>query len=1003
MMKFLRLAVAAIVVAFSGHAQAQTGFGQIPEFNLLGNPTGSIAPPVAATLPQLSTQYFPHLSSNVEGTGFPGMDGASGGVNFFLWNAPILGGALDSAPTLRVDRNPTGSSTCAIISPPTPCGSVAVITVNANAPLNDAWSEFGVAVTLNNRSTVPLIQGFPNNVALIGFSNKLGSNVDVVPTWGLNTYCIDQTGFNNPTRGCTGAEVDVGCSVACGNDNNQQRIGLQIGAFGAPGPTVISKTLTIGATTGVRVVKGITLDVTGGGFFTVGYDTASATVNNASLFMAASQPIVFDGSWSVNTPSYTKSLLVSGTTLIYQTSSSGSGAASLFQITAAGQMNLTGTANIGGNLILNGASSGALTQAVQAAAGTPTVTWGTGSGTPAVTATSPLAINTSTGNITCTTCLTPSTGVTTFSGGTTGLTPNTPTSGAIVLAGILVVQNGGTGQSSLTANAFLTGNGTSAINQVAITGLVVGNGASAPTGYAGVTCTNQFLTALSASGAGTCTTDVLASAQHANQGTTTTVLHGNAAGNPSWAAISLTVDVSGTLPVGNGGTACSVASITCFNNITGFTAAGTTGTTSTNLVFSTSPTFAGTVTMPDSSTWTSNGPSAITQTLTTTTTNTMTATGAGSTLTWTFTNSTNGRTAIFGNNSFNAYINSTGGGDVIFQIAGAAKIDISSTTANVVNAGTAAAPPLSIGNSTTGLYSVSTTGLGFSVNGASVADSAITTLGTWTFSGAIGANGGLTFASANTGFLNTLLMQNTGTSTNTSTFAIIKAALANVSTQYIQMYIQGGAVPTGVISSSVNTLAFTAAANMSFNPDGTLRLDYAQTTAATWTFATAVTINNATFKVTTLANSATTSAACYAPATGLFTYGGTIGTCTVSDETLKAFEGPVDNALGRLVALSRSPAFGYFRASDAGRAQFGTERRIGLGAQTLGSFFPELMERGVDGLYSADYAKLTVPIVAALVEVHDEVSELRSRVTSLEAANDNLSREVETLKTGTRL
>jgi hypothetical protein len=36
-------------------------------------------------------------------------------------------------------------------------------------------------------------------------------------------------------------------------------------------------------------------------------------------------------------------------------------------------------------------------------------------------------------------------GVTSWSGGTTGLTPNTPTSGAVVLAGTLVVANGGTG------------------------------------------------------------------------------------------------------------------------------------------------------------------------------------------------------------------------------------------------------------------------------------------------------------------------------------------------------------------------------------------------------------------------------------------------------------------------------------------------------------------------------------------------------------------------------
>jgi len=39
-----------------------------------------------------------------------------------------------------------------------------------------------------------------------------------------------------------------------------------------------------------------------------------------------------------------------------------------------------------------------------------------------------------------------------------------------------------------------------------------------------------------------------------NQGTTTTVLHGNAAGNASFGAVSLTADVSGVLPADNGGT-----------------------------------------------------------------------------------------------------------------------------------------------------------------------------------------------------------------------------------------------------------------------------------------------------------------------------------------------------------------------------------------------------------------------------------------------------------------
>lgn len=69
------------------------------------------------------------------------------------------------------------------------------------------------------------------------------------------------------------------------------------------------------------------------------------------------------------------------------------------------------------------------------------------------------------------------------------------------------------------------------------------------------TCTNQFLAAISATAIGTCTTDTLASAQHANQGTTVTVLHGNGAGNPSFGAVALATDVSGQLPIAAVGSA----------------------------------------------------------------------------------------------------------------------------------------------------------------------------------------------------------------------------------------------------------------------------------------------------------------------------------------------------------------------------------------------------------------------------------------------------------------
>ena len=63
------------------------------------------------------------------------------------------------------------------------------------------------------------------------------------------------------------------------------------------------------------------------------------------------------------------------------------------------------------------------------------------------------------------------------------------------------------------------------------------------------------------------------------------------AGSPITTSGTLAITYSGTaLPVANGGTNATSASITAFNNITGYTAAGATGTTSTNLVFSTSPT-----------------------------------------------------------------------------------------------------------------------------------------------------------------------------------------------------------------------------------------------------------------------------------------------------------------------------------------------------------------------------------------------------------------------------
>ena len=75
-------------------------------------------------------------------------------------------------------------------------------------------------------------------------------------------------------------------------------------------------------------------------------------------------------------------------------------------------------------------------------------------------------------------------------------------------------------------------------------------------------------------------------------------VHAFAPSNVSWS--TNTLDYAGSITsstwngtavaVNRGGTGASTATITSFNNITGYTASGATGTTSTNLVFSTSPT-----------------------------------------------------------------------------------------------------------------------------------------------------------------------------------------------------------------------------------------------------------------------------------------------------------------------------------------------------------------------------------------------------------------------------
>jgi hypothetical protein len=139
-------------------------------------------------------------------------------------------------------------------------------------------------------------------------------------------------------------------------------------------------------------------------------------------------------------------------------------------------------------------------------------------------------------------------------------------------SGTLAVNKGGTGLSSLTVGGALYATSTTALTS----------------GTLPVTSGGTGLTTLTAGGA------LYASTGSAlTSGTLPTTAGGTGltsfTANRAIYATATNTLTSGVLPVAAGGTNSSTAGITSFNNITGYTASGATGTTSTNLVFSTSP------------------------------------------------------------------------------------------------------------------------------------------------------------------------------------------------------------------------------------------------------------------------------------------------------------------------------------------------------------------------------------------------------------------------------
>lgn len=143
----------------------------------------------------------------------------------------------------------------------------------------------------------------------------------------------------------------------------------------------------------------------------------------------------------------------------------------------------------------------------------------------------------------------------------------------------------------------------------------------------------------------------------------------------------------------------------------------------------------------------------------------------------------------------------------------------------------------------------------------------------------------------------------------------------------------------------------------------------ATSTLGTWTL-------QGTLLISGLTNVATTSAVCYNTGTGALTYNSTVGTCTVSDESLKNIEGRIEGALDKLLRIN---GIRFTWRDNA----FGSGEQIGIGAQTVEAVFPELVQTDSLGHKSADYQRLTAPIIEALRELKGDNDNLREEIKQL--------------------
>jgi len=594
--------------------------------------------------------------------------------------------------------------------------------------------------------------------------------------------------------------------------------------------------------------------------------------------------------------------------------------------------------------------------------------------------------------------------VTSFQTSLSGLTPSSATTGAVTLAGTLGPTSGGTGLASYTTGDIIYASATntlSALADVATGNALISGGVTTAPSWGKIGLTTHVSGTLPVANGGTgqssnltqygvvygSTTTAMASTA---AGTSAQVLHGNATGAPTWGAVALGSEVSGTLPVANGGTGQTTYTDgqLLIGNSTGntLTKATLTGTASQVTVTNGS----GSVTL--------SLPSSIN----------VNTTGSAATLTT--------ARAIYGNNfdgsaALTQVIASTYGGtgngftkftgpttaEKTFTLPDAtATILTSNAAVTVAQGGTGVTSAtayalLAGGTTSTGAFqslaSVGTSGQVLTSNGAGALPTFQTAASGGVTSISFGTTG-LTPSTTTTGAVTvagTLAVANggTGVTSSTGTGANVLGTAPTFTTS-----IDSGATFGAFASSTALTIGYTGTGAASTTNISTAALTGAFTktvnlgTGGTTGSTTAINIGSATTSTTTIRGALLVGAASASTVDGAIFATNNITAYATSDKKFKENIRDIPNALekvdmigGKLFDWSTE----YIEKMGGQDDYFMRREDAGVIAQDVEKAMPELVRTRDDGSLAVDYPKLVALAFAAIKELKAEIDELKGK------------------------